>query len=1134
MMSNFFESQLDYIFFIYGAAFLLLIPLCIFLRERMNRKIAWAWLGWFGAAHGLNEWLDLLALSLGSSPGFDLGRLCLLALSFVCLAEFGRASLARMVSRVPGRWILVVMTGLAALGGLAGLEGLFASTRYVLGLGGGLWAAGALFVAAQKAPHGSRQLLAAALGMTGYALAGGLVTNPAPFPPASWLNYDSFLALTGFPIQLGRGVLAVWIAVSLCLLVLVYLEIERDQRFRSWFRRLMLASMVGIIALWLGGGLLTQHCGKLAEESIRHDYEHNVKVLRQAIVEKMAETDRLVKFVTESPQVFTGLADKKHNNMEQINFMLDRCSQAVMQTICYVMDSEGLTIASSNRHRPDSFLGKSYSFRPYFQEAMRGAQGRYWAFGVTNKEMGYYSSSAVRDQAGNVIGVVAVKRIIDEIKNVFPNHSLGLILDPNGIVIMASYADLVLRSLWPLSRQTQEELSTSRQFGDGPFIPILDEKPGHYEECLFQGKRWRVLMQPGFWKEWAIVGLEPMAPITQARLLGISATVVLFLGLIGLLTVVIIMRTSEEGFRQLFENAVDILILHEQGRIVAVNQQACHSLGYAREELLRMSLFDIEVGMTKEKLFRVWDRGGELVNLAGACRRQDGSIFPVEIRAGEISYQGQTLRLAAVRDVTERKQAEAALLESERRFRDVAENAQEWVWEVDAKGKYTYASPIVEKLLGYKPGEILNKYYYDLFIPEDRENLKQMAFEVFAEKMPFREFINRNLHKDGSIVILSTSGVPILDTEGNLLGYRGTDIDITKRKLAEEALHTERQRLFNLLNELPAFIFLGRPDYSLLYVNKYFREHIGEPAGRPCYEILYGHRKVCRKCPAAKIFETGIPQEWEWTTKEGCTYQVYAYPFADVDGSPLVLEMGIDITARKQAEMELQAREETLRRNQESYRHLAKQLMTVQERERQRLGRELHDDLSQRLAVLAMEAEGLEQQLAQHSGIDPARLREIKAALVKLSTDVHAISRRLHPSILDELGLADAIASECNSYRQRNGVTINYQSANLPSKIPREVAINLYRIAQEALRNIERHAGATAIDCALLSQDGTIILTIKDNGRGFDPEGKKMTGVGLASMKERALLIGAEFAIHTQPGGGTVIEVTAPFARRPA
>ena len=152
MMSDFFKSQLDYIYFFSGAAFLLLIPICLFLRGRMHRQMAWTWLGWFGATHGVNEWLDLLALSLGSGLGFDLARLVLLAISFVLLAEFGRASLARMGIPVPGRWILVVMVGLAGLGGFAGVAGLFAATRYVLGFGGGCWAAGALFLAGRRDP----------------------------------------------------------------------------------------------------------------------------------------------------------------------------------------------------------------------------------------------------------------------------------------------------------------------------------------------------------------------------------------------------------------------------------------------------------------------------------------------------------------------------------------------------------------------------------------------------------------------------------------------------------------------------------------------------------------------------------------------------------------------------------------------------------------------------------------------------------------------------------------------------------------------------------------------------------------------------------------------------------------------
>lgn len=139
--------------------------------------------------------------------------------------------------------------------------------------------------------------------------------------------------------------------------------------------------------------------------------------------------------------------------------------------------------------------------------------------------------------------------------------------------------------------------------------------------------------------------------------------------------------------------------------------------------------------------------------------------------------------------------AAKALEESEYRFKQVAEDAQEWIWEVDKDGKYTYASPVIKSLLGYSASEIVGqKYFYDFFIPEKKEELKVAAFEHFSRKESFRHFENPNLHKDGHIIILNTSGSPILDDSGNLVGYRGVDADITERKKMMEELIAAKEK----------------------------------------------------------------------------------------------------------------------------------------------------------------------------------------------------------------------------------------------------------------------------------------------------------------------------------------------------
>ena len=1040
-MAEFLKSQLDYIFFFYGSAFLLLIPICLFLRRRSYRKLPWIWLCWFGALHGANEGLDLLALSLEPGPAFDYVRLGVLVMSFVCLAEFGRAGTRIICGRGPGRWILAAMVALAGVGGLAGLAGLFAATRYVLGVGGGLWAAGTLFLAAKTEPSGARPLQIGALGMAGYALATGLVVAPAPFFPASWLNYDSFLAFTGVPIQLIRGLIALSISASLCLCAQTCLE--RDHHFRIWFRHLMMGAMAGLALLLITGWVFTQHLGDIATRDKWDDYEHDLGMLRQSLMDKILEAERLAKILSNSPLIVPALASRTLQNIQQANAFLDVFSKTLPESVGFLMDLQGLTIASSDRDRPDSFLGRSYAFRPYFQQAIQGSAGRYWALGVTSNELGYYASFPVRDHTGKIVGVAVIKSAFADLKTVIHQNHLGLIIDQRGIVVMSNRPDMVLRSLWPLSDATKRELLASRQFGDGPFTPILPQKPSDKSECLLEGKRQMVLMKPipcegcSVCAGCSVVIFGSIWPIAQARLLGISATLLFCLLLIGFLTIVVIMRESEEGFRQLFENAADSLILHDRGRVIEVNQQTCRSLGYTREDLLRMSLFDIEVGYSKEFLIDLWEKGEDVVTLSGIYRRKDGLTFPAEIRAGEITYRGQTLRLAAARDVSARKQAEEALQESEKYYRSLFNNML---------NGYAYCQMYFEQ---GRPVDFIflnvNKAFGDL------TGLKDVIGKKVSEAIPgIRESDPEFLEMCGRVAL---TGIPeraeiyveslkmwfSISVYSPLKEYFVTIFDvITERKQAEEALR-DREAKYRAVVETSADGFcitdmagrflefndayarlLGFSREELLSMSVPDIESQNTPA-----EIAAIIEKVRREGHA--VFETKHRSKdgRVWPAEVNLSY----WPIA---GGRLFVFVR-DITDRKRAEEALRTSEEALRQGKESYRNLAGQLLTAQEAERKRLARELHDDLSQRLAGLAMEAEMLEQQMPPQ-GAGAVKLKEMKDKLVTLSIDVHSMSRQLHPSILDDLGLPDAIASECARFRRQDSIAVDFRAENITER----------------------------------------------------------------------------------------------------
>jgi signal transduction histidine kinase len=205
-------------------------------------------------------------------------------------------------------------------------------------------------------------------------------------------------------------------------------------------------------------------------------------------------------------------------------------------------------------------------------------------------------------------------------------------------------------------------------------------------------------------------------------------------------------------------------------------------------------------------------------------------------------------------------------------------------------------------------------------------------------------------------------------------------------------------------------------------------------------------------------------------------------------------------------------------------------LINAQEMERSRLASELHDDFSQRLALLALELENASEALPDSSVATKRQLHELLNSASEIGADLHTVSRRLHPSTLESLGLVPGLKALCEEFTSRQGIEIVFSSENIPRAVPLNVALCLFRIAQEGLQNLRKYSGASQGQVKLHKHGERLFLSVSDKGRGFDAnEMMNRVGLGIRSMGERARLVGGQFEIHSEPGKGTRIDVCVPL-----
>jgi PAS domain S-box-containing protein len=358
-------------------------------------------------------------------------------------------------------------------------------------------------------------------------------------------------------------------------------------------------------------------------------------------------------------------------------------------------------------------------------------------------------------------------------------------------------------------------------------------------------------------------------------------------------------------------------------------------------------------------------------------------------------------------DITERKRAEKALLESQERFKRIAENAPDMIYRWTYARGYEYVSPACTEVSGYRP----EQYYadpglgYRIIHPDDLHSYEETISDLANPEGPRRYCVIRWFHKDGHIVHIEMRMTPLFDERDELAGLEGIVHDISEHVLARERL-----------------------------------------------------------------------------------------------------------------------------------RELTTQITRAHEDERQRIARELHDEIGQALTIAKMRLRMAEGALPEQAGTAHERLEALNDLVEETLQNVRALSHELRPPLLDELGWEPALAWLCTSFSQRTGLAVGYRHRGLAGRLLPEIELTAYRAVQEALTNVIRHAGAQkAMVHAQLSRDA-LALTIQDDGRGFDVAlldraGRPDVGLGLLGMQERVHTAGGEMQIDSTPGEGTTIRVYLPHKK---
>ncbi len=538
----------------------------------------------------------------------------------------------------------------------------------------------------------------------------------------------------------------------------------------------------------------------------------------------------------------------------------------------------------------------------------------------------------------------------------------------------------------------------------------------------------------------------------------------------------------------------------------------------------------------------------ELIRPDGTKRWLIGRGAPLRDGSGNVTQLQGTLQ-----DITDRKRAEEALRESEERFRATFENAGIGMALVDMQGHPFKSNPALRQMLGYSEEEFSRMAVMDFTHPDDRDLDREIFGELVAGKRDRYEIEKRYLKKGGGVV----SGMLIIslvkDVRGRPMYTVGMIEDLTEYKRAEEALRRSDQRYKDFIShstegvwrmdleqpipaDLPGEEILARilrygylAECNLAHAQNFGLGTVEEAIGKHLRDLVPPSAQE-----RTEPFRSGAGGQWQSRTVEfrghdkcGNFKHWLTTEIPIVENGMLIHIWGItrDVSELKWAEEERQ-------RSLEQLRALAARLQSIREEERKRVAREIHDQLGQALTAIKIDLSSLVRELPAGNKHCLKRTSSILQLVEESIRVVRRISTELRPGILDDLGLVAAIEWAGENFQARTGTTCRLDLPQDDITIDSERATAVFRIFQETLTNVARHADASKVEVRLTAEDAGLTLEVRDNGRGIT-EDKLLASdsLGILGMRERAMLLGGELSIKAPPGSGTTVKVRIPDAR---